>query len=202
MSIYTIAQPKAPVTPIKMKALTLNGTWAPRAGYQVNAAERETAKAIRASAVWKLPKLELIDRPVLRIEDDEVLIRVRTCGICGTDTHCFEADEEGYVRFSGPARLPVTFGHEFSGEVIEIGKKVIGLKIGEPVACESINWCGTCTSCRSGNPNQCDRIELLGLTMPGALAEYVAVNQRFCWSLETLRDAFPSEKQMYELGAL
>lgn len=185
-----------------MRALILDAVWEPRPGYQLSPQEAETRKSIRANAVWKSPSLKLTDSPIPRIDNDEVLIRVRACGVCGSDTHCYETDSAGYVLFSGSAKLPVTLGHEYSGEVVEVGKNVGSLKVGDAVTAESMVWCGLCVSCRAGNPNQCRRLEMVGFSVPGAFAEYIAVQEKYCWSLNPLKEAFPSGDDAYEMGAL
>lgn len=185
-----------------MRTLTLNATWEPRPGHGVTPAEVKTRKAINASTVWKEPKLELGKNPIPRIAEDEVLIKVKACGICGSDIHCYEKDDQGYILFSGAVRLPVIIGHEFSGEVIEIGKKVTDLEVGDAVAPESILWCGNCTDCRTGNLNQCRRLEMVGFSSPGAFADYVAIKEKYCWKLDALRDIFRSDDKLYEVGAL
>ncbi len=185
-----------------MKALSLNATWKPKSTYKVTLSETKTRKAINANTIWKQPELKFEEKPIPRIREDEVLIKVKACGVCGSDTHCCASDDKGYVLFSGPARLPVILGHEFSGEVIEAGKKVVTLKVGDAVAPESIMWCGICTTCRRGDYNQCRRIELLGLSAPGAFAEYIAVKEKYCWKLDLLRNIFHNDDQLYEVGAL
>jgi threonine dehydrogenase-like Zn-dependent dehydrogenase len=185
-----------------MRALTLNATWEPRFAYKVTPTELETRKAINANTIWKDPKLEFSEKPIPRVEEDEVLIKVKACGVCGSDTHCYEKDEQGYILFSGLLRLPVILGHEFSGEVIEVGKKVSTLKVGDAVAMESIMWCGICTSCRTGNLNQCQRLEMVGFSAPGAFAEYIAVKEKYCWKLDALRNIFHSDDEVYDIGAL
>ncbi|HEX5033838.1 MAG TPA: scyllo-inosose 3-dehydrogenase [bacterium] len=185
-----------------MRTLVLDAVWEPRPGYPISPQEKESRKAIRASAVWKSPSLQLTESPIPRIGDDEVLIRVKACGVCGSDIHCYETDAAGYVLFSGSAKLPVTLGHEYSGEVVEVGRNVGSLKVGDAVAAESMVWCGLCASCRAGNPNQCRRIEMVGFSFPGAFAEYIAVQEKYCWNLDPLREAFPSGEDAYEVGAL
>lgn len=185
-----------------MKALNIEAEWTPRSGYNILPREMETRKAVRASAIWQAPRLELIERPVPALEDDEVLIRVRACGICGSDTHLYETDEANYVLFSGALRLPVTLGHEYSGDVVDTGRKVTSLRIGDAVVSESMIWCGNCLSCRSGHPNQCQNMEMVGLTVPGAFADYIAVRERYCWKLDALREAFAAGDDLYEAAAL
>ena len=185
-----------------MKALILDATWEPRSNYKATPAELKTHKAISAHEAWKEPKLEISEIPIPAIEEDEVLIKVKACGICGSDTHCYENDDQGYIRFSGSVRLPVILGHEFAGEVVDVGKKVEGLKIKDPVASESMKWCGICTSCRSGYFNQCECLEMVGFSAPGAFAEYIAIKEKYCWKLDALRNIYQSDDQLYEAGAL
>src|SRR4030042_362402 len=79
-------------------------------------------------------------------------------------------DEEGYILFSGQVKLPGIIGHEFSGIVEKTGRRVVHLKIGDAVTAESILWCGLCSPCRRGALNQCQSLDLLGLSSNGALA--------------------------------
>ena len=184
-----------------MKALMAEAEWQPRPGYQVSAAEIQRQRALSGSQVWRHPRFAFKDLPLPRIEDDEVLIRVKAVGICGSDTHVYETDRDGYIIFSGLVRLPCVLGHEFSGVVEKTGKLVQELAPGDLVAMESIQWCGLCTPCRSGNFNQCQHIELLGLSTHGALAELAAVKAKYCWKLNGLRDRY-AEADIFEIGAL
>ncbi len=185
-----------------MQALVLRGDWDPKDGYVVSRQEQESGKATCASAVWRNPKITLEHQPVPRIADDEVLLKVKACGVCGSDTHCFETDPDGYVIFSGPVKLPVIMGHEYSGEVVEVGRAVTTLKVGDPVAPEGMLWCGVCRPCRTGHPNQCRHLEMVGFSSPGAFAEYIAVKEKYCWKLDDLRQVCNSDQEMYEIGAL
>ncbi len=185
-----------------MKALVLRGEWDPKPGYAVTEAEKASGKATVASSVWRHPKIRIEDRPVPVIDDDEVLLRVRACGVCGSDTHCYETDPDGYIIFSGPVKLPVVMGHEYSGEVVEVGRRVTTLKVGDAVAPEGMLWCGICRSCRTGHPNQCENLEMVGFSAPGAFAEYIAVKEKYCWKINALRNVCDSDDEMYEMGAL
>jgi threonine dehydrogenase-like Zn-dependent dehydrogenase len=103
--------------------------------------------------------------------------------------------------FSGPARLPCILGHEYSGEVVEVGKNVTDFKRGDIVTGESIFWCGKCLPCRQGMLNQCENVELMGLTTDGAFSEYVAVKEKYCWKLNGLEERF-SKDEALRIGAL
>ncbi len=98
-------------------------------------------------------------------------------------------------------KLPCILGHEFSGVIEKIGRKVTTLKLGDKVAVESIMWCGICQPCRSGALNQCKNIELMGLSTEGAFAEYVAVNEKYCWKINDLENVY-TDDEVFEIGAL
>jgi 2-desacetyl-2-hydroxyethyl bacteriochlorophyllide A dehydrogenase len=104
-----------------------------------------------------------VAEPVL--EDDGVIIKVKSCGICGSDLH-------GYKR---GGRAGLTPGHEFSGEVIDFGPAVEGVSKGDRVAVMSGQGCGECYWCGRGDWIRCSKMALLGLSFPGAFAEYVQV---------------------------
>ncbi len=108
---------------------------------------------------------------------DEVLIRVRACGICGTDLKLVQGGFEG----RWPPSLPFIIGHEWSGEVVALGLGAgdSGLSIGDRVVAENHAGCGRCRLCRAGRYNLCELVgspgyKLYGHTAPGALAEYAA----------------------------
>src|SRR5688572_9477751 len=170
-----------------MTALELTANWAPRPDYTVSERERDSGKAINTSKVWRNPVLSMTEAATPSLRPDQVLVRVIACGVCGSDAHCLETDSEGYPLFSGATKLPTIIGHEFAGEVVSVGEDVLDLKKGDLVAAESILWCGRCIQCRSGNVNQCGRIEMIGFSSPGAFAEYIAVSERYCWRLNDLK---------------
>ncbi len=184
-----------------MRALVLEAAWEPRAGYPVTDTERARRKARVASQVWRHPRVELrdVDEPALR--PDEVRIQVGACGVCGSDTHCIETDADGYLRFSGPTRLPVVLGHEYAGTVVERGADVTTVAVGEPVAAEGMLWCGTCEPCRRGHPNQCDHLEMVGFSAPGAFAERIVTRERYLWSLAPVAASLDAA-EVLEVGAL
>jgi len=155
-----------------------------------------------ASQVWRHPRYTESTVPDPTPGPREVIVRIGACGVCGSDTHCYETDDEGYIIFSGPARLPVIPGHEYSGEVVAVGAEVRELKIGDLVAAEGMLNCGVCEACRTCRPNQCPRLDMVGFSSPGAYAEYIAVEERFCWSLNGLAERLGSRTAALELGAL
>lgn len=116
----------------------------------------------------------------------EVLLRVRACGICGSDLHFYHG--------AFPAMPNMSPGHEFAGEVAEVGYDVTGFAVGQRVVVEPIKRCQECSFCRAGQYHLCARRVLLGTFAPGGLAEYVAVPE---YTLYRLPDEFD-----FELGAL
>lgn len=188
-----------------MRAVVLRAEWAPRAGapaprHRPDAPDR--AIADRGNAAWREPRFAVETRADPSPARDEVVIRVRACGICGSDVHLYERDESGYMVYPGMIGTPVVTGHEFSGVVEAVGPDVVDVTVGEPVCAEEIAWCGECLACRSGLPNNCTRLEELGFTFDGAHADYVVVRGRYVWSLRPLLEAGIDERRAFHLGAL
>ncbi|MYL29888.1 alcohol dehydrogenase catalytic domain-containing protein [Halobacillus halophilus] len=104
--------------------------------------------------------------PVLTLED-EVVIKVKAVGICGSDVSRYKK--------LGPYVKGMTFGHEFSGEVVETGPKAGRIKVGDRVAGCPTFYCGECHSCLKGNLSQCEKLTLIGARYPGAYAEFVTL---------------------------
>lgn len=185
-----------------MKAVVLEADWDPRPRYAVTPSEERTHKARMASEVWRHPRFVVKDTPDPTPRPREVVVRVRACGVCGSDTHCYETDAEGYILFSGPVQLPVVPGHEYTGEVVAVGSEVRTLRPGDLIAAEGMLHCGVCEACRTGHPNQCPTLDMVGFSSPGAYAEYIAVEERFCWKLNGLAERLGSTRRALELGAL
>ncbi len=103
---------------------------------------------------------------------DELLIRVEACGICGTDLHIIDGE-------SPLAKYPIVPGHEFAGEVVAVGSDVLqkgtNITVGSRVAIDPNLYCGYCDFCRTGHENLCIYYSALGVTVNGAIAQYVSV---------------------------
>ncbi len=117
--------------------------------------------------------LEYSDFPDPAVGDDDVLIRVKACGICGSDVH-------GYTGKTGRRIPPLIMGHEAAGVVEQVGKNVKDFKKGDRVCFDSTVYCNKCEPCRQGCYNRCEKRQVLGVSVPsfkrhGAFAEYVAV---------------------------
>ncbi len=123
-------------------------------------------------------KLELTQIPVPQVKNpDDVLLRVKAVGICGTDVKILE----GKHHFKPNTVL----GHEFCGEVIEIGTHVKYIKVGDRVAVDNNIRCGFCSFCRMGLSSQCVEIKFnaLGVMRDGGYAEYCLVPEKQCFAL-------------------
>ncbi len=107
----------------------------------------------------------------------EALLRVRSCGICGSDVH-------GYLGITGRRLPPMVMGHEFSGEVAAVGEGVTEVRVGDRVAPYPVIFCGSCEPCRQGNVQACPHKKALGvLDCNGAMAEYVSLPAKLLFKL-------------------
>ncbi len=117
------------------------------------------------------------DYPECTPKAGEVKIKVKYCGICGSDLH-------GYTGASGRKIPPMIMGHEFSGVVTELGEGVRNFKVGDRVSVLPVEYCGTCEFCRRGSVNICANRRNLGvLDVDGAFTEYICMNEKFVYAL-------------------
>jgi len=123
------------------------------------------------------PGLWLADVPVPKIGINDVLIKVDRTGICGTDLHIHDWDE--WARKTIPA--PMVVGHEFVGEVVEVGANVTDFFPGEIVSGEGHVVCGRCRNCLAGRRHLCKDTKGIGVNRPGAFAEYIALPMTNVW---------------------
>lgn len=184
-----------------MKALVLDAKWDPRPEYKLTDWEKQTGKAVTGSSVWRYPKLEVRTIGDPTPGPDDVVLRVKACGVCGSDIHFYETDKDKYILYPGLTKFPTTTGHEFSGEVSAIGKNVKSLKVGDMVTAEEMIWCGYCTPCRNGFPNHCENLEEIGFTIPGAFADYIVVGAKYCWKIDAIAERLGSKDKAYEAGS-
>lgn len=126
------------------------------------------------------PGLWLQDVPEPTIGINDVLIKIMRTGICGTDLHIYNWD--AWSQRTIP--VPMTIGHEFVGTVVEIGSNVVGFKPGDVVSGEGHVVCGRCRNCMAGRRHLCRDTKGLGVNIPGAFAEYLALPMTNVWSLD------------------
>ena len=136
---------------------------------------------MKALVLTEYKKMEYTDVPDPVIGPNEVLIRVRSCGICGSDVH-------GYDGSTGRRQPPVIMGHEASGVIEKTGTAVSGWKAGDRVTFDSTIYCNECESCRRGYVNLCSNRKVIGVSCDdyrrdGAFAEYIAVPQHILYRL-------------------
>jgi 2-desacetyl-2-hydroxyethyl bacteriochlorophyllide A dehydrogenase len=117
--------------------------------------------------------VERVDDPACA--PDEVIVQIAQCGICGTDVHIYHNE---YM-----SDFPLIPGHEFSGTVVEVGKNVRGVQVGERVAVDPNLYCGECDFCRNEQANHCANWQGIGVTRGGGFAQYVAAPAKACYRL-------------------
>src|SRR5262245_48360690 len=121
--------------------------------------------------------LRLDDVPVPSPGAHDILIKVLTTGICGTDLHIFNWDD--WARATVPA--PITVGHEFCGEIVEVGSNVSGFEVGELVGAEGHVVCNMCRNCLAGRRHLCYDARGIGVNLPGAFADFVTIPKSNVW---------------------
>ena len=127
--------------------------------------------------------MEYAEVPVPQINDDEVLVKVKVCGICGSDWSI-------YTGKYAADKIPMITGHEFMGEIAEIGGNVTGWKIGDRVAADICITCGTCYFCRRGDGLLCETFTQLGIHTDGGFAEYVKVPAKNLYAIPDSMDDY------------
>ena len=140
--------------------------------------------------IWQVVepgKVEVLSRALKPLEAGELRVRIMASAICGSDLHIFKGKHPS-------APLPVTIGHEFSGEVVETGKDVTRIKVGDRVTVEPVLVCGTCAACLAGNYGYCKKISYTYRNGDGAMADFITVRQSHVFVLP--------EHLSYEAGAL
>src|SRR5512141_3086062 len=130
------------------------------------------------------------DVPEPRIRDDEVLIQVRRTGVCGTDVHIYEWD----AWAQGRCRPPFTVGHEFAGDVVQVGRLVADVREGDRVTAEGHIVCGRCHLCRTGNAHVCPNTRIIGVDRDGCFADFIAMPASYVWHLD--------DNVSYEIGGI
>ncbi len=132
---------------------------------------RALVKAEREPGLW------MREVPVPGLGSNDVLVRVRKTGICGTDLHIYQWDE--WAQATVPA--PMVVGHEFVGEIVEVGDNVNDYHPGMIVSGEGHVVCGRCRNCMAGRRHLCAHTSGIGVNRPGAFAEYISIPNANVW---------------------
>lgn len=125
---------------------------------------------MKAAVFYAKEDLRIEDRQVPKAYGDKVLVKIKACGICGTDMHIFDGDEG-----AAPTPAGTTLGHEFAGEVVEVGEMVNGIKVGDKVCVDPNKLCNECSFCKDGVGHFCENMIGIGTTVDGGFAEYCLV---------------------------
>src|SRR6516225_3362609 len=123
------------------------------------------------------PGLWLQEVPIPDVQSDDVLIRVLKTGICGTDVHIYNWD--AWAQKTIP--VPMVVGHEFAGQIVEVGANVNDFHPGEIVSGEGHVVCGRCRNCLAGRRHLCKDTQGVGVNRPGAFAEYLSLPMSNVW---------------------
>lgn len=118
-----------------------------------------------------------VERPTIGPRD--LLVKVEAAAICGTDNHIYNWTPWAQARIEPP----MIFGHEFAGEVVEVGSAVEGFAVGDRVAAETHIPCLQCYQCRTGRQHTCENMQIIGVHVDGAFAEYARLPQACAWKL-------------------
>ena len=188
-----------------MKVVELSAKWDTKPDIKLGSKDIDGKLTYLGSQVWRYPVVKVVEKEKPQIKPNEVLVKVKRCGICGSDVHMNQSYDDGYIYYPGLTAFPVIIGHEFSGEIVEVGSRAINKRTsksfekGEPVTVEEMVWCGECKPCCDGYPNHCERLQEIGFSINGAFAEYIAVPAKLCWSLRKLEEKYDD---IYKIGSL
>lgn len=143
---------------------------------------------MKSAVLTKAKKIEILEKEMPQItKKNEVMIRVKAVGICGTDLHIFEGKRND-VEF------PRIMGHELSGEIVGIGENVKKVKLNDHVIFDPVIACNTCKICLKGHKNVCSNVKCFGVQMDGGFQEYIVVEEE---------NVFPYEKTIdFKVAAL
>ena len=127
---------------------------------------------MKAAVCTDIGRIKIQDVPKPSPGPDEVLVQVKSVGVCGSDV-------DGFRGRHPMIRLPIILGHECSGVIAEVGSNVDASRVGQPVTVEPFFTCDQCPFCAEGNYNFCADLRIIGHQVPGAFAEYVLIPARF-----------------------
>jgi len=137
---------------------------------------------MKAMVLTGIRQMEMVERPLPQIiSDTDVLIKMKVMGVCGSDIHYYTSGKIG----SQVVEYPFAVGHEGAGQVVEIGKKVTHVKVGDLIAVEPAMPCFQCDQCLAGRPHTCRKLKFLGCPgqAEGCLSEYIVMPETSCFPI-------------------
>ena len=120
---------------------------------------------------------EMSRAPIPKPGFGEILVKVKTASICGSDVHIYKWNSWAQQH----VKPPQIMGHELAGEVVELGEGVNAVKEGDFISAETHISCGYCKPCRTGNPHICSNLKILGVDTNGVFADYVVIPEKVAW---------------------
>lgn len=191
----------------KMTAVRLYADWEPKKDFSLGMKDIEGRQTYLGSKVWRSPKLVVEDVELPKPGPGEIVIECRQVGICGSDVHMAQPDDDGYIWYPGLTGFPCTLGHELSGVVVDVGPDTLDkvtlqpYKGGEWVCVEEMVWCGKCKPCTDGWPNHCEKLDEIGFNIDGGFTKYLKVPAKLAWRLDELRESY-SDEDVFRLGSM
>lgn len=158
---------------------------------------------MKAIEINKPGEIAIVERPIPEYKEHEVLIKVKAAGICGSDAHIYH----GKNAF---ATYPRVVGHEFTGEIVQVGSQVKNVKVGDHVVVDPVSSCGHCYACRTGRHNVCKSLSVIGVHRDGGYREYVAVDAKNAykipknipWKIAAMIEPYTIAAQVLDRGRL
>jgi L-gulonate 5-dehydrogenase len=159
---------------------------------------------MKAILITQPHKIEVTEVPMEQLQSaKDVLIKVKSGGICGSDMH-------GYHGSSPFINYPVIPGHEFAGIIEEVGSEVEGLQVGNHVSVDPVISCGECFACKSGRYNVCSTLQVRGVHVNGGFKEYISIPEQYChkirknipWEVACLVEPFTIASQSLSRGGI
>jgi L-gulonate 5-dehydrogenase len=158
---------------------------------------------MKAVEITEPGKVVIVERSIPDIKENEVLVKVKAAGICGSDVHIYH----GKNAF---ATYPRVVGHEFVGEISKVGSQVQNVRVGDRVAIDPVVSCGHCYPCRIGRHNVCKTLNVLGVHRDGGYQEYVAVTgtsahrlpDNIPWEIAVMVEPYTIAAQVIDRGRL
>lgn len=125
---------------------------------------------MKAAFFYGIEQIKIVNVPIPKVGDNEALLKVSTCAVCGSDIRIFHYGNDR-------VKPPQILGHEIAGKVVEVGKNVTKVKVGDRIAVGADVPCGRCDICESGYGNNCEKNYAMGYQFAGGFAEYCLLNE-------------------------